>query len=360
MLATRLANQRLTRTTFRRADQVVSWLGAVQAQDYAGAQWGVALRARGLSTAAIDRAYAAGQILRTHVMRSTWHLVAAADIRWLQALTGPRVQMSVRGHGRRIGLDTRTFTRARVLIERALEGGHHLTRTELAAVLRRGRIEAEGQRLAVLVMDAELEAAICSGPSRGRQFTAALVAERAPAAQVLPRDEALAELSKRYFQSHGPATVHDFAWWSGLTVADARAGAATVPSELVLHTPPPLDAVIGAHYLLPNYDEYLIAYRHRGAVIDPHRSRNLGVFTSVEHPHHIVLDGRVAGSWRRAIGPRAATIGVTFYAQPSAAARAAIVAEAARYGQALGVPCDVEVAAPANRRRLPAARQVGE
>jgi hypothetical protein len=119
----------------------------------------------------------------------------------------------------------------------------------------------------------------------------------------------------------------------------------------VLRTPPALDAVAGAHYLLPNFDEYLIAYRHRGAVIDPKRSRNLGVFTSVEHPHHIVLDGRVAGSWRRVIGARAATVGVTFYAKPSPAARAAIAAQAARYGQALGMSCDVEAAAPINRRR---------
>jgi hypothetical protein len=343
MLETRLRNQRLTSTTFRRADQVVSWLGAVQAQDYAGAQWGVAQRARGLTIAAIDRACDAGEILRTHVLRPTWHLVAATDIRWMQALTGPRVRRLLATYDRRLEIDARLLTRVRRLVERALAGGQSLTRDELAEVLlRRGRIAAAGQRLAHLVMHLEIDAVICSGPRRGKQFTYALVAERAPDARLLPRAEALAELSRRYFLSHGPATVHDFSWWSGLTMVEARAGAATVPGDLVLRTPPPLEAVPGAHYLLPNYDEYLIAYRHRGAVIDPHRSRNLGVFTSLEYPHHIVVDGRVAGSWRRTLGPNAASVMTKFYARPSAAARAAIAAAAKRYGETLGVPCAIE------------------
>jgi hypothetical protein len=193
-----------------------------------------------------------------------------------------------------------------------------------------------------VVMHLESDAVICSGPRRGRQFTYALVAERAPGGPTLSRDEALAELARRYFHSHGPATVHDFSWWSGLTMRDARTATAAVPDALVLPTPPPLEAVPGAHYLLPNYDEYLIAYKHRGAVIDPQRARNLGVFTTVEYPHHVIVDGRVAGSWRRTLGPKAATVTTKFYGRPSAAARAAIAAQAARYGETLGVPCAVE------------------
>jgi hypothetical protein len=343
MLSTRLRNQRLTATTFRRADQVVSWLGAVQAQDYAGAQWGVALRARGLTIAAIERAFDAGEILRTHVLRPTWHLVTPADLRWMLALTGPRLRRLLATYDRRLEIDARLLTRVRRIVESVLDGGRFLTRDALAEALRaRGRIDAAGQRLAHLVMHLEADAVICSGPRRGRQFTYALVADRAPGGRTLSRDEALAELARRYFQSHGPATVHDFSWWSGLTMSDARAAAATAPSALVLGTPPPLESVPGAHYLLPNYDEYLIAYRDRGAVIDPQRSRNLGVFTNVEYPHHIIVDGRVAGSWRRTLGPNAASVTTKFYGRTSAAARAAIVAQAARYGETLGVPCVVE------------------
>lgn len=342
MLATRLRNQRLTRTTFRTPEAVVAWLGAVQAQDYAGATWGVARRARGLTAAAIDRACDEGRILRTHVLRPTWHLVVADDIRWLQALTGARVHRILASYDRRLEVDARLMTRARRIVEAALEGGRSLTRDELAADLRRrGRIDAAGQRLARIVMHLELDAVICSGPRRGRQFTYALVEERAPRARRLIGDEALAELARRYFQSHGPATVHDFAWWSGLTVADARRGAATVPGAQVLAVPPLLDRVPDAHFLLPNYDEYLIAYRHRGAVIDPARARNLGVFTSLEYPHHVVLGGRVAGSWRRTIGPGGARVALKFYGTPTRQERAALAAEAARYGRVLGVPCTI-------------------
>jgi hypothetical protein len=343
MLSTRLHNQRLIGSTFRRPDQVVSWLGAVQAQDYTGAQWGVAQRARGLTIAAIERAFDAGEILRTHVLRPTWHLVTPADLRWMLALTGPRLRRLLATYDRRLEIDARLLTRVRRIVESALDGGQALTREELGEALRRhGRIAAAGQRLAHLVMYLEADAVICSGPRRGRQFTYALVADRALGGPTLARDQALAELARRYFQSHGPATVHDFAWWSGLTISDARTAVATVPGELVLRTPPPLESVPGAHFLLPNYDEYLIAYKHRGAVIDPQRSRNLGVFTSLEYPHHIVVDGRVAGSWRRTLGPKSASVTTKFYGRPPAAARAAIAAQAARYGDTLGMPCVIE------------------
>ena len=243
----------------------------------------------------------------------------------------------------RLAIDTRLMTRARTIVERALEGGQHLTRDELAGrLLQDGRIEAAGQRLAYIVMALELDAVICSGPRRGKQFTYALVEERAPRARVLPRDEALAELSRRYFQSHGPATVHDFAWWSGLTVKDARAAAATVAADLVLREPPALERVAGADFLLPNYDEYLIAYRDRGAVIDPARARNLGIFTSLEYPHHVVLDGRVAGSWRRNIGAREASVAMKLYGRATTRQREALARAAARYGEMLGMRCALE------------------
>jgi hypothetical protein len=340
MLATRLANQRLTSTTFQKAAEVVTWLGAVQAQDYTGATWGLALRARGLTAGAIEREFAAGRILRTHVMRPTWHFVAAADIRWLQALTGPRVRALTAYYARQLEIDTRLMTRVRTIVEAALAGRNDLTREELSGrLLSDGRITATGQRLAHIVMELELDAVVCSGPRRGKQFTYALVDERAPKARVLPRDEALAELAARYFRSHGPATTRDFAWWSGLTLKEARAVAATIDDDLVLREPPALERVTGADYLLPNYDEYLIAYRDRGAVIDPDRARNLGIFTNVEFPHHVVLDGRVAGSWRRTIGARAASVAFQFYGSVSKRQRAALTRETARYGRMLGVPC---------------------
>jgi hypothetical protein len=281
-------------------------LGAVQAQEFEPATWAVALRMHdGGRQAHVQRAFDAGRILRTHVMRPTWHFVAAADIRWLQELTSPRVQRIAAGYNKRLELDARTLRRGLAIIERALDAEQHLTRTELAERLERARLPIKGQRLAHLMMHAELEAVVCSGPRRGRQFTYALVSERAPHALRLSRDEALATLSRRFFASHGPATVRDFVWWSGLTSADAKRGlemnraTLEVVEGLVYWSIPHRHAPsVRNHlaYLLPIYDEYLIAYRDREAV--PHGLAAPKVRESVTFQHALILDGQVAGTWR--------------------------------------------------------------
>ena len=229
----RLANQRLTGARFTRPEQVVSWFGAVQAQEYADSKWALSLRMRRTSDAAIERSLSSGAILRTHVLRPTWHFVAAADIRWMLELTGPRISARMAPYNRHLELDADVFRRSRSAIVRALRGGRHLTRQELKAVLLKSGIRADNvQRLAHLVMQAELDAVICSGARRGSQFTYALLDDRAPAVRTRRRDEALAELTRRYFRSHGPAQVTDFVWWSGLSTADARRGLEMVEREV--------------------------------------------------------------------------------------------------------------------------------
>ena len=343
----RLRNQRLTRTDLRDPAAVVEWLGAVQAQDYAGAQWGVSLRMRGLTRAAFDRAFDAGRILRTHVLRPTWHFVPPADIRWMQTVSAPRVLAISRSYFKGLELDARTIARAQKTFERALEGGNALTRAELAAALQRAGITASGQRLAAIVMHAELDQVLCSGPRRGRQFTYMLIAERAPQAVVMERDAAMAELARRYFRSHGPATLRDFVWWSGLTVAEARAAIAAIRSSLVTETAgeltlfmvpsraatPPAD---GSLHLLPNYDEYLIAYKDRAAAQMPVTAdapRGVDVFA-----HALVADGRFAGTWRRAVKASRVEISVTPL-RPLGRAHAKVLKQAvARHGEFVGLP----------------------
>ena len=303
---TRLRNQLLSVAGVRRPEDVVAWMGAVQAQEFEPATWALAVRMRdGAKDTDVQRAFDAGRILRTHVMRPTWHFVTAADIRWLQELTAPRVQRIAAGYNRRLELDARTLRRGLGVIERALGDDHHLTRTELAERLERARLPIKGQRLAHLMMHAELEAVICSGPRRGKQFTYALVSERAPRALRMPRDEALATLSRRFFTSHGPATVRDFVWWSGLTSADAKRGlemnrATSNAVEGLTYWSVPYRAapVVRNHlaYLLPIYDEYLIAYRDREAV--PHGSAALTIREGVTFQHALIIDGQVAGTWR--------------------------------------------------------------
>ena len=218
-----------------------------------------------------------GRILRTHVMRPTWHFVTQDSIRWLLELTGPCVQRRMAVYNRRLELDPPTMTRAAKIFERALRDRQFLTRTELGERLRRAGLEATSMRLAHLAMHAELEGVICSGPRRGKQFTYALVAERAPAGAPARRDEALAELARRFLRSHGPATVRDFVWWSGLATADAKRGfeACRAASEAVdgltywsVESSRAGALRDAAAHLLPIYDEYVVAYRDRAAV--PH------------------------------------------------------------------------------------------
>jgi hypothetical protein len=342
----RLSNQKLARSTFRRPEQVVAWLGAMQAQDYPGAKWAIGLRANGINDEDVERAFADGRILRTHVMRPTWHFVSPSDIRWLLALTGPRVHRASAFYYGSLELTDRVFTRGRAAIERALEGGKTLTRAELSPVLKRAGIDATGQRLAYLVMHAELNGAICSGPRRGKQFTYALLDDRVPAAPTLTRDEALAVLSQRYFASHGPATARDYAWWSGLTVREAKAGIEMATPALekevrdgltYYFVPSRTDARVSSSvYLLPNYDEYLIAHKDRGHVLD--RSTPPSATWPVAYPHHLVIDGRLRGVWKRALGTRAAAVAVRVFRPLTAEERRAAAAECARYGKFLNMP----------------------
>jgi hypothetical protein len=291
----------------------------VQAQDYAGAKWALAQRTRDTTNASIDAAFNAGAILRTHVMRPTWHFVLPADIRWLLALTGPRVKAATASTARKRGLDEATFARCNALISRALHSGAYLTRAELAHALQEGGVATGDLRLAHLMMHAELDGVICSGPLRGKQFTYALLDERAPATRQWTRDEALAELTTRYFASHGPATVQDYTWWSGLTVADARAGIAMVTPRL-LH-----EVVNGTTYwfpeptasgstnaptirLLPNFDEHLVAYRDRSATFDASRLPDLDPKDPALLANSVVLNGHVIGGWRRTVKKSAIVI----------------------------------------------------
>ena len=333
----RLANQRLTGAAFRSPTEVVARMGAIQAQDYAGAKWAIAMRTAGATDADVERAIISGSILRTHVLRPTWHFVAAADIRWMLALTGPRVSRIMSYYNKRLGLTPALFRRSHDVIARALESGKQLTRTEVAAALKRARIDVSKERLGRLLMQAELDAVICSGARRARQFTYALLDERAPATEPLQRDEALAQLATRYFTTRSPATAQDFAWWSGLTVTDARRGAEMVRRP----TQRPVAAESTVH-LLPNYDEYFIAYRDRSAILSlvsdvKPMQRNSALFA-----HVIEIGGQLVGGWRRAPAGKSVIVRTTYLVPPTAAQRRAVAAQAKRYGEFLGIPVEID------------------
>ncbi|HEX8222157.1 MAG TPA: winged helix DNA-binding domain-containing protein [Chloroflexia bacterium] len=347
----RLHNQGLGGARFDRPEEVVSWLGAVQAQDYPAAKWALGLRLRDARDADVERAFEDGAILRTHVMRPTWHFVAPADIRWLLALTAPRAHAANAYQYRKLELDDATFSHSHDVLAKALEGGKQLTRPELGAALQQAGIDTRDLlRLTYIIMHAELEGILCSGPKRGKQFTYALLDERAPAARTLPRDQALAELTLRYFTSHGPATVKDFVWWSGLTATDAKAGLGAVKSQLTQEvregqtywsaqsTPFANDPTPTAH-LLPNFDEYGVAYADRSALADPTRPGSPDPKDTVFYLGNlIVADGKAVGSWKRTLAGNAVTLTTRTFTPLTPTETAAITTAANAYGAFLDMP----------------------
>jgi hypothetical protein len=344
--ALRLDNQRITNPGPRRPADVVAWLGAVQAQEYRAAKWAVALRMTdGATDARIERAFDEGHILRTHVMRPTWHFVAAPDIRWMLELTAPRVHQALAYLNRSYELDRALRTRATKVFERALDGGECQTRAELGAHLARAGLTVKGIRLALLTIHAELEAVICSGPKRGKQQTHALLAERAPGARRLSRDEALGELTRRYFRSHAPATIRDFVWWSGLTTVDARRGLEINRSrrELIdgltywtLDGAPSTATLPRGVALLPIYDEYLVSYRDLAAV--PRLAGPRGTFQQA-----LIARGQVVGTWKPASSGGDVTVDVVTARRLTGVERRELREMAARYGRFLGRPVVVKI-----------------
>jgi Winged helix DNA-binding domain len=349
----RLRNQLLAGNPLATPEDVIRRLGAVQAQDYPAAKWALAQRiggdAGGITSAELDQAFADGRILRTHVMRPTWHFVLPDDIRWMLELTAPRVRAAIRSYDRKLALDRALLDRSNDAIARALEGGKHLTRTELSAVLRERGIEAKGQRLGHIVSHAELDAVVCSGPLRGKQFTYALLAERAPRARKMDRDEALAELTRRYFASHGPATLRDYCWWSGLTMANVRAGVEMVAAGLVQETvngkaywlPASRAASAGrapAFHLLPNYDEHIVAYREHAASFERKVLARVRPDSDVLTRHIVVRKGLVIGGWRNENRKDGVAVVTRLLVRLDPAERAALERAVRRYARYLGVP----------------------
>lgn len=349
--AQRLLNQRLAASRLSTPGEVVAWFGAVQAQEYVPSRWALGLRMEKATGDQIEQALSEGSILRTHALRPTWHFVTPADIRWVLSLTAPRVKALLARTYRELELDETLLTRSMPAIAAALAGGNYLTRAEIGPVLARAGIVAAGQRLSLIMHRAEIEGVVCSGPRRGKQFTYALLDERAPRARTLPRDEALAELCRRYFTSHGPATMQDFAWWSGLTVADGRAGLemnkpGLVPDAVAGKTyfrpaaSPPAAADAPLAHLLPPFDEYVVAYRDRGAILDPALAAQVRTDLLASS---IVVDGQLLGMWKGAASDGVTVVEVAPF-RPLRGSESEALAEAVRrWGRFHGQPVELAV-----------------
>jgi hypothetical protein len=343
----RLYHQRITHPAFRDAGEVVSWLGAMQGQDYAGTKWAFGLRLPGSTEADIEQAIADRRIMRTWAVRGTLHYVAPADIHWLIGLIAPRQIAGNKPRYKQLELDEPTLTRSVDLIVKALDGGKQLTRNELFDILQANGISTAGQRGFYLLQRAGLERLIYQGEMR-RNVTTFLALD---AGETLPKEEALAELARRYFTSRGPATLADFTHWSGLTITEARAGLASIQSELVEETingqsyflsPEAAKPPERPLYLLPGFDEYVLGYKDRSAVLETEFADAIcpggnGVFMS-----SIVSDGQIIGTWRRELKKKTVEISFAPFRPLKPGLRDLLAEAAAAYGAFLGLEAVVQ------------------
>jgi len=351
MAVWRMHNLGLSRLRFEAPEEVVRSLCAVQSQDYGPAKWSIAMRTQEVDDAAMDRAFNDGTILRTHVLRPTWHIVLPADIGWMLQVTGPRVKALNAYMYRREGLDDSTLEHSQALLIDALQEGNFLTRKQLSDMFEAAGIAASRFRLAYILMDAELSGSICSGPLNGKQHTYALIDERAPQSKNLTFDEALAELTLRYFTGHGPATMKDFKSWSSLTMANIQKGLDMVGPQLeheVIGGMPcwfaeaadwPKVATPTVH-LLQTYDEYLMGYSESRPVLDVSRVTELPRQGTAAFNHVIVLDSQLAGHWKRTLKKTSLMIEAALYRPFDDAQTEALQTAADRHGDFIGVTAE--------------------
>jgi hypothetical protein len=307
----RFNNQHIADSKFNSVKDIASWMGAMQAQDFNMSKWAYGIRLNNLKVTSINDAINSGEIVRSHLLRPTWHFVSADDIYWISELTAPQIKSAAKSREKQLGLDETVIRKSYSVLEKSLRVGGHLTRQEIISDLRKAGIETDNNRASHLLIRAETEGIICSGKLKEYKQTYTLLPEWIPRTKTLNRDEALKELALRYFTSHGPATLNDFNWWSGLSIRDSRQALDSVKSELCSEvmenntywfaspsetSEPRTDEV----FLLPAYDEFIISYRDRTASLKLVNHKKAVSDNGIFYPV-IIRNGQVIGTWKHTV-----------------------------------------------------------
>lgn len=319
----RTLSQQLSEPQFDNPRELVRWMGAIQAQDYTMAKWAIGVRLKSGTLQQVEEALRKGEIIRTHIMRPTWHFVPAEDLRWMLQLTGERVKKAYDSYAKKFNVPESSHTKCRALLEKILRDNNHLSKQEIGEELNRAGVLDDPSIAHYFINRAEALGMVCSGADKNNQFTYALLDERIAPTKELHKDEALAKLARRYFRSHSPATLQDFLWWSGLTITETRHAIHLIHSELIKEQVDSQEFFIhqswveskqadGTLHFLPSFDEFLISYKDRSAALAPKHYpkafNNFGTFYPV-----IMHNGKIVGNWKKVVKKETVTIETTFF-----------------------------------------------
>ena len=345
----RLHTQQIAASAFKSPGNLVQWMGVLQAQDYAMAKWAIGIRVPNATEQTINNAIHTGDIIRTHVLRPTWHFVSRYDIHWMLALSAPKIKSTLPYYHRQLDITNAILKKSNKVIEKALTSHKHLTRNELVVVFKKANIAVDNNRAIQLLFWAELEGLICSGELKDKEPTYTLLDAWVPKKQSFTREESIAELARRYFNSHAPATLHDFAWWAGLTVAESKAGMEAIQAGFIAEKIDSQTYWLPNNFslpvqkqktacLLPAYDEFIVSYTDRSAIftsdIQPKVITTNGLFRPV-----LLINGHAAGIWKRTIKKDKVTVNFDFFTTPPKTANALIKKAVKAYGEY----CDMEI-----------------
>ncbi len=327
ILKIRLYNQLLAGNTLQEPHEIVSYMGAMQAQAFEMAKWGVGVRLKGATIQDVEDDINAGKIIRTHILRPTWHFVAAEDIHWMTELSAPRIRPTFMGYGKYLGFEEGMIAPAIRIVEKLLRDGNHLTRQEIGTVLIAEGVIADLHLTNYIMGRAEVDGIVCNGRVNGNNPTYALLHEWVPKTETLCREEALARLARKFFTSHGPATLADFVWWSGMTLTDAKKAIQQIKHDFVCEQANGRefwmrnDIALSADdsdsaLLLPPFDEFVVSYKDRSELIEDHHYGKVMTKNGLFSPT-LMLNGEIVGSWKKVTAKGKVSAELSFFKKPT-------------------------------------------
>lgn len=323
----RLYNQLLAGNEMQTPQEVVRYMGAMQAQAFDMAKWAIGIRLKDGTNTGVEEAINTFKIVRTHILRPTWHFVSAEDIYWMIELTGPRLRPIYEGYGKSGGVDTDYVFRNFPLVEKLLDTNLCLTRQEIVSHLADQGVETSSSHVNQIMAYGEYEGLICSGPVKNNKHTYCLMRKHVPKVLSLHKEEALERLARRFFTSHAPATLQDFVWWSGLTMTDARKGVEFIKDHFIseeingrtflmpadIRVP---DKAEASALLLPPFDEYVVSYKDRSEIIEDRHYAKVMTKNGLFSPT-VMYNGEIIGSWRKINKNKKTDVELSFFTKPS-------------------------------------------